>query len=75
MKKDSTRFVFSDKQVKKIKKQTGITVQEIDIEFNDKKSKIIIPRMYRNGKRIHRKSFLKVKNLNKKTRKNLKKIF
>ena len=75
MKKDTTRFVFSDKQVKKIKKQTGITVQEIDIELNEKKSKIIIPRMYRNGKRIHRKSFLKVKNLNKKTRKNLKKIF
>jgi maltodextrin utilization protein YvdJ len=57
--KSEVRVSFKPKQTKKFRKKLGMTVHEVDLVIDG--NRITIPRMYRNGKRIHRKSPFKAK--------------
>lgn len=52
---------FTEKQTEKYRKKIGLTVHGVDVLFNYKDKKAEVVRMYRNGKRIHRKSLFKAK--------------
>ena len=55
------RMEFTPKQTEKYRKKVGMTIHSVDIIFNEGKKKATVGRMYRNGKRIHRKSVFKVR--------------